>query len=79
MSDRTYAAKQWADITKSDTATIEPIPASVYVGGAGDVVAVGADGTSATFTAADGAILPIQPHKIMSTGTTATGLVALYN
>ena len=79
MGDKTSTAKSWADITPSDTASIEPTPQAVRVNGAGDVVAVGADGVSCTFTAVDGDMLMIQPVKIMATGTTATGLIALYN
>lgn len=79
MSNRTFSAYRWKAITPSDTATIEPQPVAVFVGGAGNVVAVGDDGVAATFAATAGAVLPIQPHRINSTSTTATGLIALYN
>lgn len=78
-SDRTYSAISWAAVTPSDTAYIEPTPVGVYVGAEGNVVAEGSDGVTATFAAEAGAILPIQPRRILSTGTTATGIIALYN
>lgn len=79
MTDKTTTAVRWKAITPSNAAAIEPIPAAVYVGGAGDVVAVGTDGVAATFGATAGGLLQIQPSKILATGTTATGIVALYN
>ena len=79
MSDRTYSATSWAAITPSDSATLAPVPVAIIATVAGDITAVGDDGVSAVFPIADGAMLTIQPHKIMATGTTATGLIALYN
>ena len=76
--DALHTAGSWKAISPSDTAKIEPFPRSVYVGGAGTVIAVGQDGVSAPFVAVAGATLPIQPTQVLSTGTTATNLVALY-
>lgn len=74
----TNTAATWAAITPSDTETLDPIPRAVFVGTAGTITAVGADGVSAPFAALAGQELSIQPSKIMATGTTASGLVALY-
>lgn len=79
MSNRTFSATRWAAITPSDSDTIEPFPVAVYCGGDGDVVASGEDGTQATFAVSAGQTLLIQPLRILATGTTATGLIALYN
>lgn len=80
--------QRWAAITPSNTVAIGETtagdgnaqrPQAVYVGGAGAVVAVMPDGTTATFAGATaGSILPIQPVRINSTSTTATNLLALY-
>lgn len=78
-SDRTHTALRWAAITPSDTAPLAPVPVAVYVGGAGNVVAIGDDGVAGTFAVVAGQVLDIQPHRINSTSTTATGLIALYN
>jgi len=52
---------------------------SLYVGGAGNVVAVDNDGNAVTFTGVPaGAILPIAVKRVNSTNTTATAIVALY-
>lgn len=78
-------------ITKSDTVNFDgstysatpvtkPIPAdAIYVGGAGIVVAVFEDGSTANFTAVAGQILPLKCIRVNSTTTTATLMVALYS
>jgi hypothetical protein len=78
---------KWVAITKSDTINIGEItaddgnallPMAVYVGGAGNVVAVASNGATATFTAVAGSTLLIRPKRINSTSTTASAMVALY-
>lgn len=65
-------------VTKSD-ATILPPTRAIYVGGAGDVAVTMADGTTGTFSAVvAGSVLPIQVTQVLSTGTTATLILALY-
>lgn len=79
-------------VTKSDTvnqdgstttpAGSQPIGAkpfdAVYVAGAGTVTIVFPDGSTCQFTAIAGAILPMRGVRVNSTGTAATGMVALY-
>lgn len=73
-------------ITKSDTTTYgvktngatHDRPDYLWIGGAGDIVIVDAAGTSITYTVPAGTILPVRPYKVMSTNTTATGIVGLY-
>ena len=77
-------------ITKSDTvnfdgstysasATTKAIPAeSIFVGGAGIVVAVFEDGSTGAFTVPAGATLPLKCIRVNSTTTTATLMNALY-
>lgn len=66
-------------VTKSDTVELSHVSRGVYVGGAGDVVAIMADGTSLTFSSVPaGTILPIRAKRIHSTGTSATNMLALY-
>lgn len=72
-------AREWAAVDLSGgNVTFAIAPKSIFVGGAGNVIAVGKDGTSATFAALAGQILPICPASITASGTTATGLIALY-
>lgn len=73
-----------AAITKSDTVDIV-IPAGkaltdgIYVGGAGNLVVVFQDDSTATITGAlAGTILPLAIKRVNSTNTTATAMVALW-
>jgi hypothetical protein len=64
-------------ITPSDTANFGRLTDAIWVGGAGVVVAVLQNGTTASFTCAAGALLPVKVTRVNSTNTTATLLVAL--
>lgn len=64
-------------VTKSDT-TVIGLTRALYVGVTGDVAVRCADGRTATFKAAPVGILPIQVDQVLSTGTTATDVLALY-
>jgi hypothetical protein len=53
---------------------------SIFVGGAGDVVAVLENNIAITFAGATaGSVLPIRAVRVNSTNTTATAMDALYN
>ena len=65
-------------LTKSDSTVIE-ITRGLYVGGTGDVAVLMADGVSCIFESVPaGFILPVRCTKLLSTGTSATKVVALY-
>lgn len=66
-----------AAITPSDSAII-PVTRGVYVGVSGNVAVRMADGTLVTFPAAAIGEHPWQVDKVLSTGTTATTMLALY-
>ena len=73
-----YSARGGLGVTPSNS-TILPGIRALYVGGAGDVAVTFNDGTALTLTGVlAGTLLPIQVQKVMSTGTTATNIVALY-
>lgn len=50
----------------------------LYVGTGGTVAAVNKDGDTVSFTAGDGGYLNIRTARVLATGTTATGIIALY-
>ena len=88
IASATSPALKFAAVTPSDSANLALGPNSMYaralyVGGAGNVTVVSAADdteTPVTFTAVPaGSILPIQVRAVMSTGTTATAIVALYD
>lgn len=67
-------------VTPSDTVDLASGPTrGLYIGGAGNVVVIMADGTTATFTAlAVGVVHPISVARVKATLTTATTILALY-
>lgn len=51
----------------------------LYVGGTGDVQLITASGDNVTFTAVPaGTFLPVQTLQVVSTGTTATNILACW-
>ena len=73
-----YPAEYAVAVTKSDSTVLNATRA-LYIGGSGDVAVTMAGGGNVTFSAlAAGTILPIRVTKVLSTGTTATNIVALY-
>lgn len=71
-------ARNHAAVTKSDATVYTPPFDALYVGGAGDVAVKDRDGTNATYTVPAGGYILCQASQVMSTGTTATGIVGLY-
>ena len=90
-ADATVSAHNAVAVTKSDTTHFQTTRA-LYIGTGGNVSVImtdvglssSADGTAAQaadviFTnVADGTILPIQVNRVLSTGTTASDILALY-
>ena len=67
-----------ASVTTSD-ATVIPATRALWIGGAGNVaVRMAGDGSLVTYSGASAGILPVQVDKVLSTGTTATSILALY-
>ena len=70
-------------VNPSDSVDITGInpntPATLFVGGGGDVVVITIGGSTLTLkNIADGSFLPIQVTRVKDTGTTATDIVALF-
>jgi len=77
-ANATVSAHDAQTVTTSDS-TIIPITRALYVGVSGDIAVRMADqGTVITFTSVQAGILPIQVDQVLSTGTTATNILALY-
>ena len=67
-------------ITPSDTTVLSPVPRGVYIGVGGDLtVILKESGTAVTYVGVpQGTIFPIRPRIVLSTGTTAASLNAMY-
>lgn len=72
------AGRAVAIVPTDVAATVFPTCRGVYVGVAGDLKVVMADGTTVVFTAAPVGYHPLQISRVFATGTAATNLVALY-
>ncbi len=88
MSDELSTYNQALAITKSDTVNfdasvstsgqnVKPCDA-MWIGTGGVVVAVLQNGATASFTCADGSLLPIRAIRVNSGSTTAALMYALY-
>ena len=78
MSNVGDPGKYAAAITPSDSVNLATLTRAIYVGSAaGNIVAI-INGVATTFTLVPIGILPIQASRVNATGTTSTGLVALW-
>ena len=72
-------AVRWAVVTPDDNADLANLPRALYIAGAGDLVAVSVFGDEVTFQSLpDYGWLAIRAKRVKATGTTATGIVALW-
>jgi hypothetical protein len=66
-------------VTPHDSTDLSQTSRALFVGGAGNLVAVMAGGSTVTFTGVvAGSILPIRVTRVNSTNTTATSIVSIY-
>ncbi len=76
---KTTPANTFAAVTTSDTANLASTARALFVGTAGNMVVVGADGVAVTFkNVAAGTLLPLNAVRVNATSTTAADIVALY-
>lgn len=64
-------------VTASDS-TVIPTTRALYIGTAGNLAVKMADGSLPTFSSVAAGVFPIQVTQVLSTGTTASNIVALY-
>ena len=78
-ADATVSAHSAVAVTPSDSTVLNPTR-GLYVGTGGDVAVQMAEQTTSVIfpDVLGGSILPIQVVKVLSTGTGASGIVALY-
>lgn len=72
-------AKRWIAVTPNDSSDLPGgVPKALWVNGAGNLELVGDDGVSVNFTVSASSPIDLRPTRIKATGTTATGIRALY-
>lgn len=67
-----------AQISPSDVTDLATVSRALHAADSGSVQVTMLDGNVVTLTIAAGSILPVRVTRIWATGTTATGLVALF-
>jgi hypothetical protein len=66
-------------ITPNDSTVLDPTPKGIYVGVSGDIAVIMEDASVVTFPSVPaGIILPVSVSRVKATGTTASGLIGLY-
>lgn len=75
----TAPARDAVLVTPNDTVDLAFLPRAIYVGQTGNISVRMAGGGTVTFNSAQaGSFLPIRAQGINATGTSATGLVAIW-
>jgi hypothetical protein len=70
---------RYVALTPSDTVDLAELTDAIWIGGAGNVVAVQQNNQAVTLTGLPaGAWVPVKARRVNATNTTATALVALY-
>lgn len=77
--DVTSPARGGFAITPSDSTDLSTETRAIYVGTAGDLVAVLSSGSELSFVGlAGGMVLPVRARRVKATGTSAGYLLGLY-
>ena len=75
---REAPASNAAQVTPSDSVDLTYVSRAVFIGAAGTLSVEMHGGGTVSFDAYAGMILPIRATRVNATGTTATGIVALW-
>lgn len=79
-----FVARRHAAVTPHATTLMSSLksdgswPGALFVGGAGTVVVQGHDDEDTTFTVGAGTTIPVMAKRVKASGTTATGIIALF-
>ncbi len=72
-------ARNAVAVTPSDSVDLGTVPRAISVGADGDVVmTMSGNGQDVTISMVAGMLYPLAPTRIKATGTTATGIVAIW-
>ena len=78
MSDNISPPEYGAAVVPNDGADLDEMTRAINVSGGGDVALVTEGGSSIIINVVAGIAFPITARRILATGTTATGIVALW-
>lgn len=72
------SAEEWQTITPSDTVDLFPRPRAIMVNVSGNLALLDNRGNSVILAAMSGILYSLRPSRILTTGTTATGITGFY-
>jgi hypothetical protein len=67
-----------AVVPSDDTDLPDGTTRAIHVGGAGTIAVMDMNGNVATLNSLDSQYHPVRVRRVLATGTTATGIVAMY-
>jgi hypothetical protein len=65
-------------VTTSDSSDLSTAARALYVGTGGDIKVTTIGGETVTFTSVAAGFFPIRVSRVFATGTTATGIIAVW-
>jgi hypothetical protein len=71
-------ARNAAAVTPSDSADLGNVTRALWIGVAGNVAVTMSGGQNVTFIMPAGGPYPVSVSRVLATGTTATGIVAIW-
>ncbi|HEV2746419.1 MAG TPA: hypothetical protein VGW34_03865 [Allosphingosinicella sp.] len=71
-------ADNWDAVTPDDDEDLPNVPKALWANVAGDIALVGEDGHEEIFAVPASVPIPLRARRVKATGTTATGIRALY-
>jgi hypothetical protein len=77
-AEAAHPAIRWRAVAPNDVAVIDPMPRALFVGVGGTLALEDRTGEVLSWPASDKQFLPLSPRRVLATGTTATGLIALW-
>lgn len=77
-SEQLQPFRSWKSVTPDDNNDLDSVPRGLIATGAGDIAIQDGNGNNITITVSAYEVLDFSPVRVLSTGTTATGIYALY-
>jgi hypothetical protein len=77
-ADAAGPAIRWRVVTPDDVAVLDPMPRALFVNGSGHLALEDRTGSIASWLVTSGQFLPLSPLRVRATGTTVTGILALW-
>ena len=71
-------ARRLLPVTPDDNVDLAELPRALWIGVGGTISIIAADDSAAVTLTVAGGLLPVRAKRVRASGTTATGIAALY-